>query len=104
MSLVLLLALLPGSVLAAEIMASGECGAVGRKGTFTVTATGTGTLTYQWQYSTNNSTWYNTSLAGYNTKTLTVTASGAVNGRYCRCIVTDSTGSVASAEAKFTVS
>ncbi len=75
----------------------------GSKAYFTVTATGTGTLTYQWQYSTNGTTWYDTSLTGYNTKTLTVTASSAVNGRYYRCIVTDSKGSVASAGAKLTV-
>ena len=54
--------------------------APGTKAYFTVTATGTG-LTYQWQYSTNGSTWYDTSLTGYNTPTLTVTASTTVNGR-----------------------
>ncbi len=75
----------------------------GGKAAFTVTATGTGTLTYQWQYSVNGTTWYNTSLTGYNTKTLTVTASAAVNGRYYRCVVTDSKGSAASEGAKLTV-
>ena len=76
----------------------------GQKAYFTVTATGTGTLTYQWQYSTNGTTWYDTALTGYNTKTLTVTASAAVNGRYYRCIVTDSKGSTTSSAAKLTVS
>ena len=76
--------------------------APGTKATFTVTATGTG-LTYKWQYSTNGSTWYDTSLTGYNTKTLTVTASTTVNGRYYRCIVTNAAGSVTSNSAKLTV-
>ncbi len=75
----------------------------GSKAAFTVTAMGTGTLTYQWQYSTNGTNWYNTSLSGYNTPTLTVTASAAVNGRYYRCVVSDSKGSVTSSAAKLTI-
>ncbi len=75
----------------------------GSKAAFTVTAMGTGTLTYQWQYSTNGTNWYNTSLTGYNTATLTVTASSAVNGRYYRCVISDSKGSVTSSAAKLTV-
>ena len=76
----------------------------GTKVSFKVTATGTGTLSYQWQYSTNGTTWYNTSLTGYNTNTLTITASSTVNGRYYRCVVTDSKGSVSSNGAKLTLS
>ena len=66
-------------------------------------ATGSG-LKYQWQYSTNGSTWYDTALTGYNTATLTVTASSAVNGRQFRCIVTDSSDNTATSNAaKLTV-
>ena len=77
--------------------------ATGSKATFTVAATGTGTLSYQWQYSADGMCWNNTALSGYNTTTLTVTAGSAMNGRYYRCIVTDSKGSTASRAAKLTV-
>ncbi len=77
--------------------------AAGSKASFTVTAKGSGTLTYQWQYSTNGTTWYNTALTGYNTPTLTITASSAVSGRYYRCVVSNDTGSVTSAAARLTV-
>ena len=79
--------------------------AAGTKASFTVAAEGgSGTLTYQWQYSTNGTSWSNTTLSGYNTPTLTVTASTTVNGRQYRCIVTDGSGNkVESAPAKLTL-
>ena len=78
--------------------------AAGEKAKFTVAASGSG-LTYQWQYSANGgSTWNNTTLTGYNTHTLTVTASANVNGRQYRCVVTDANGdTVTSNGAKLTV-
>ena len=89
-----------------EITAQPEAqtAASGAKATFTVEASGSG-LTYQWQYSANGgSTWSNTTLSGYNTATLAVTASSAVNGRQYRCIVTGTNGSTVTSEgAKLTV-
>ena len=59
---------------------------------FTVVATGDG-LTYQWQYSKDGgTTWYNTTLSGNTTDTLTVTAYADRDGRNFRCIIVDAYG------------
>ena len=48
---------------------------------------------YRWQYSRNGSTWYNTTMEGYDTDTLTVPAPLSRNGYRYRCVVTDGFGS-----------
>ena len=64
---------------------------IGEVAAFTVVAEGTD-LTYQWQYSVNGTSWINTTLAGYSTDTLRVTASAVTDGRQYRCVVTDQDG------------
>lgn len=45
-------------------------------------------LKYQWEYSTNSTKWYETTLGGYNTNTLTVTeAASSRYGYHYRCII-----------------
>ena len=61
-------------------------------------------LTYQWQWSSNGTSWANTSLTGYNTDTLRVAANATTNGRYYRCVITDKFGaSVTTTAAQLTV-
>ena len=43
---------------------------------------------YEWEYSKNGTTWYPTSMTGYNTATLTVAATTARNGYQYRCVIT----------------
>ena len=69
----------------------------------TVEAVG-GNLTYQWQFKApGTSTWYNSSMTGAKTATLTVPATTARNGQQYRCVITNSQGTVTSSAAKLTV-
>ncbi len=74
------------------------------KAKFTVAASGVG-LKYQWQVKTSSKTsWKNTTITGYKTKTITVGATSARNGYQYRCVVTDEYGNKAySNAAKLTV-
>jgi hypothetical protein len=64
----------------------------GETAIFTVEVDGNG-LTYQWQYSANNgSSWSDTTLIGCHTSSLRVMASAGNNGRYYRCLITDTNG------------
>ena len=78
--------------------------AAGTTVTFSVTATGNG-LKYQWQTSKNGGqTWVNSSMTGYKTNTLTVSAIKDRNGYQFRCIITDGNNvSVISEAATLTV-
>ena len=55
---------------------------------FTVETTVEEGFTYQWQYSKNGTTWSNTTMVGYNTNTLQVSATKARNGYQYRCVLT----------------
>ena len=71
---------------------------------FTVEASGGSGLKYQWQFKApGTDTWYDSSMTGAKTATLTVTATAARSGQQYRCIVTNSHGSATSAAAKLTV-
>ena len=60
---------------------------------FTVTATGA--EGYQWQYRTNETgSWYNSTLTGAKTATVSVPATAARNGFQYRCRITNSAGTV----------
>ena len=66
-----------------------------------VTAAGTG-LTYQWQYSKDHgASWVNCKSSGYNKPVFSFTSSASLSGRLYHCIVSNSSGSVTSAEALF---
>lgn len=58
---------------------------------FTVLAEGNG-LSYKWQYSTNGTTWGNTSGASTVTNKLQLKITEARNGNYYRCQITDASG------------
>ncbi len=60
-------------------------------------------ITYRWQYSSNGTTWSNSSATGCNTDTISFTALMKYNGRQFRCIVSDGTESVISAAVVLTV-
>ena len=61
----------------------------GTTATFTVDTSVEDGFTYQWQYSRNGGqTWSNTTMSGYNTDTLTVSATAARNGYQYRCVLT----------------
>ena len=64
----------------------------GTNAVFTFGLSYTTGVTYQWQYSKNGTTWSNTTMTGYNTKTLTVQATTARNGYMYRCIITLANG------------
>jgi len=69
---------------------------------FSVTTRGV-IRSYQWQYRKVYK-WFDTTLSGYNTDTLKVTASGARNGYDYRCVITFENGKVLCSEpAKLTV-
>ncbi len=77
-----------------------DCGDMAK---FTVAATGSN-LTYQWQYQkAGSSTWYNSTLAGNKTATLTVEATEARNGMQFRCVVKNNIGTATSNAATLTV-
>ena len=61
--------------------------------TFSVTTSVAEGFIYQWQYSKNGVTWTNTTMPGYNTATLTVSATKARNGYQYRCVLTGSKNS-----------
>ena len=63
---------------------------------FKVTATGD-VVSYKWEYR-KISKWYNTSMEGYNTDTLTVAVKGDRNGYDYRCIITFADGTVLTSE------
>ena len=67
--------------------------AAGQSAQFTVAANVSEGVTYRWQYSRNGETWYDTTMSGYNTDTLTVSVTAARNGYQYRCIVTGSKSS-----------
>jgi len=67
--------------------------ATGSEVQFTVTTSVDSGFTYQWQYSKDGVKWSNTTLAGYNTATLTVGATLARNGYMYRCQLTGSKNS-----------
>ncbi len=70
---------------------------------FSVTATGSN-LTYQWQYSKDGgSTWTDCTSANHDKATFSFTAKASMSGRFYRCKVSNSAGSVTSAKAKLTV-
>ena len=65
----------------------------GGTASFTVTAAGgAGGYTYQWQYSTNGTSWTNSTIPSGRTQTYTTNAMLSRNGRKCRCIVKDASG------------
>ena len=65
---------------------------VGETAVFSLTATGVG-LSYQWQASKDGgNTWLNSSLPGYNTNKLSVSAIKDRNGYKFRCVVSDKNG------------
>jgi hypothetical protein len=64
---------------------------------FSITAEGA-IVSYQWQYKKLYK-WFNTSMTGYNTDTLTVAATGQRNGYDYRCVVTFADGTVLESEA-----
>lgn len=68
-------------------------GPIGSFAYFTVNAQGTG-LTYKWQYSTNGTTWGNTSGTSTTTNKLQLKITEARNGNYYRCQITDTNGNV----------
>ena len=78
--------------------------AVDGQAVFTVSVEGEG-LTYRWQYQRAGGTkWFYTTMSGYNTNELTVTATAARNGYKYRCIVADAYGNeTISQEAALTV-
>jgi hypothetical protein len=78
--------------------------AVSGKAVFTVNVEGEN-LTYKWQYQRADGTkWFFTTMEGFATDTLTVTATAARNGYKYRCIVTDAYGNeTISEEAVLTV-
>jgi len=67
--------------------------ATGGEVQFTVTTSVDSGFTYQWQYSKDGVKWSNTTMAGYNTATLTVGATLARNGYMYRCVLTGSKNS-----------
>jgi hypothetical protein len=65
---------------------------IGEKAVFHVEATGEG-LTYQWQWAKFPGNWKNTAMEGATTDTLTTnTVTAEMNGRYYRCIITNTYG------------
>ena len=78
--------------------------AVGKTATFTVKAEGE-SLTYQWMYSNNGGkTWSKSTMAGFDTASLSVAGKAFRNGQMYKVVVTDANGaSVESAAATLTV-
>jgi len=71
----------------------------GNQAQFAVAATGEG-LSYAWQYQRANGTkWFYTTMEGFNTAELNVTATVARNGYKYRCIITDAYGNQVISEA-----
>ena len=73
--------------------------AVGETASFTVEAEGEG-LTYQWMYSGNGGqSWAKSSMAGYNTATISVAVKAFRVGQMYKCVVTDANGNVVESAA-----
>ena len=81
-----------------------QCVPVNTQAVFSVTAEGQ-EIVYQWQYrKSEKSGWFNTSLPGATTDTLTVEALASRNGYQYRCRITDARGTIRySEEATLTV-
>ena len=76
----------------------------GQEATFSVAATG-GTLTYQWMYSDDDgTTWQNCTGASAKTANLCVTAAAGADGRMFHCMITNSSGSTVSRDARIFIS
>jgi len=74
-------------------------GAVGDMATFTVKAEGE-IVSYQWQYkNATSSKWYNSSMTGADTETVSVPVANYRNGQSYRCLITDDKGIVVISEA-----
>ncbi|MCR5148646.1 MAG: hypothetical protein K6C35_06725 [Eubacterium sp.] len=73
----------------------------GSKAKFSIKAEGTN-LTYKWQNSVDGETWTDSKATGYNTNTISFKATDKLDGRYFRCIVSDSLGEIISEPAKLT--
>ena len=71
--------------------------ASGEKAIFTVATTGE-VVSYQWQYKKLH-VWFDTTMEGYNTDTLTVAATGQRNGYDYRCVVTFADGTKITSDA-----
>lgn len=65
---------------------------VNTKATFQIEAGLPEGFTYQWQYSRFGILWFNTTSDGYNTDTLTVSATMSRDGYYYRCVIKDARG------------
>jgi len=77
---------------------------VGSTATFSFALSDSTNVKYQWQYSANGTSWSNTTMSGYDTNTLKVTATAARNGYMYRCIVTLANGhKITTSAAKLTV-
>ena len=91
---------------AAEIITSHPRSTVvsnGAKATFTVVSSYSNP-SYQWQWrASSGDEWGNTQLNGWNTATLSFTATLGMNGRQYRCVVTEGSTPRASAPATLTV-
>lgn len=75
----------------------------GKKVNFTVQAVGSD-IKYQWQFSTDGGdSWKDSTGTGNKSDTLTVTAKKSYNGKYYRCKVKTSAGTVYSKKVKLTV-
>ena len=79
-----------------------QSAAAGTTVKFTVKASGKG-LTYRWQYKTPDGTWKNSGSTGYNTATLTISATAARSGYQYRCVVENEGGKAISSAATLTV-
>jgi uncharacterized repeat protein (TIGR02543 family) len=78
-----------------------QTAAAGKTATFTAAASG-GVLSYQWQYSADGGeSWHNKT--GATSAAYTVTVKASYDGMLYRCKVTNSGGSVYTAEARLTV-
>ncbi|SEF41651.1 hypothetical protein SAMN04487934_10191 [Eubacterium ruminantium] len=73
----------------------------GSKAKFSVKAEGKN-LTYKWQNSVDGETWTDSKATGYNTNTISFKATDKLDGRYFRCIVSNSLGEIISEPAKLT--
>ncbi len=82
---------------------TGQSVLAGATATFKVTASGIG-LTYRWEESADSGiTWKNCTGQGYDTDTLTITATVPDNGKLYRCAVTNANGSAMSDAAMLTL-
>lgn len=84
--------LIVGETIEITVQPVSQQAAIGENVVFTVEAEGEG-LTYVWQYSNaSSSRWYESSMKGNHTASLTVPVTAARNGQKYRCIITDAEG------------